>query len=109
MMKNLNKKGMTLVEVILSIAIIGVISVSFLTIFTSGFNMISLAGNRSAAIFNNHAEIEASLNVLGSSTTTTLELILSDGVVIHVQGELEEYTQEIGNISSDITIFKPSR
>jgi prepilin-type N-terminal cleavage/methylation domain-containing protein len=44
-----NKQGLTLVEIIISIAILGIIAVAFLGMFTVGFKGIMSAGRNSQA------------------------------------------------------------
>lgn len=46
----MRKKGMTLIEVVISIAILGIIAASFLTMFSNGFSNIFIAGNRTRAL-----------------------------------------------------------
>lgn len=45
------RKGLTLIEVILAFAIIGIIAVALLTIFNSGLKNILNAGKRTKAVF----------------------------------------------------------
>lgn len=45
----MNKKGFTLIEVIVSLAVIGIIAVAMLTIFNTGLINIVSAGERSSA------------------------------------------------------------
>lgn len=51
-----NKGGFTLIEVVLSIAILSIIAVSFLTIFTSGFSSIYAMGRKTQTM-NNQAQM----------------------------------------------------
>lgn len=53
-----NKKGFTLIEVILSIAIIGIIAIFVVTIFGSGFRNIINSGKRTQEVF----ELESLIN-----------------------------------------------
>lgn len=66
------KKGFTLIEVILSIAILAIISLSFLTMFTNGTIGIAGAGKKSVSHYNAQNKIES--NISDSS-------ILSDSAV----------------------------
>lgn len=45
-----NKKGLTLIEIIIALAIIGILSVSFLPIFTQGFSTVFRMGHRSESV-----------------------------------------------------------
>jgi prepilin-type N-terminal cleavage/methylation domain-containing protein len=51
-MKLNNQKGLTLLEIILSMAILGILAISFLTMFSSGFKSIIKAGNKSVAAYD---------------------------------------------------------
>jgi prepilin-type N-terminal cleavage/methylation domain-containing protein len=53
-----HSKGMTLIEVIVAIAILGIVVVAFLNLFTFGYTHISNAGHRSAAGFQAHQAAE---------------------------------------------------
>jgi len=102
-----NSEGMTLIEVIIAIAIIGIITISFLSVFSTGFSLVNRAGDKSEEVFINHAEIEASLSSFGIDNSSELELKLSDGTVIEVPGEIGVFTQESGKGTTSITIFRP--
>jgi len=52
------KKGMTLVEIIVSIAILGIIAVAFLPVFTTGFSSVFHAGNKSEALYRAQQDME---------------------------------------------------
>lgn len=53
-----NKKGLTLIEVIVTIAIIGIISIPIFTIFNSGLNNIVKAGHRTDSVVDIQKEID---------------------------------------------------
>ena len=57
-----NKKGFTLIEVILSIAILGIISIAFLSMFTSGIVGISNSGKKSESHYTAQSDIEIKIN-----------------------------------------------
>jgi len=50
-----NKRGFTLIEVILSLAILGIIAIPILTVFTNGFSTIFAMGRKTQAM-NNQAQ-----------------------------------------------------
>lgn len=54
-----NKKGSTLVELIIAIAILGIIITSFLGMFSFGFNNITKAGIRTKAINKTQTIVES--------------------------------------------------
>jgi prepilin-type N-terminal cleavage/methylation domain-containing protein len=45
-----NKKGMTLVEIIVAIAILGIMAAAFLTVFVSGYSVIFSMGRKTQAM-----------------------------------------------------------
>lgn len=68
-MKNI-KKGMTLIELIVCLALIGIIAVTFLPMFTAGIKYIANAGNKSQTIYVSQDQTENKL-LNGASTTST--------------------------------------
>lgn len=71
------QNGFSLIEIIVSMAIIGIISITFLTIFTSGFSNIFAAGNKSEALLNSQAVIEDSIAYLTTSNSYNLTIRLN--------------------------------
>ena len=53
-----NKKGYTLIEVVLSLAILGIISIGFLTVAGSNFSFFNKARGISQTVFETQQEIE---------------------------------------------------
>jgi prepilin-type N-terminal cleavage/methylation domain-containing protein len=49
-MKKLNENGMTLIEVIIAMAILGIMVVSFLAVFTNSFSIIFNHGRKSSSL-----------------------------------------------------------
>lgn len=86
-----NNKGMTLVEVIISIALFGIISMIVVTVFTSGILLASKSGDNTKVTGNAGGVLE---NVLGGSTVTV------DGSELQVEG----VTVGTGVYSEDDTI-----
>lgn len=78
-----NKKGFTLIEVILSIALLSIIGIAFLTMFSSGMINITNAGKKSVKTYSAQDSLEKiiydPLNASGSSvsTDTTLNIVFS--------------------------------
>ena len=68
-----NSKGLTLLEIILSMAIFSIIAVMFLTMFSSGFKGIIRAGNKAVAAYDSQQKMTDKIAVadsLGSSEYT---------------------------------------
>jgi prepilin-type N-terminal cleavage/methylation domain-containing protein len=104
------KKGMTLIEVIIAIAILGIIGVAFLTLFTSGFSFITRAGNRSEAGFNTQTQVEQALNnAISTPDLGSLQIQFSDGTTISAIGYKSSQTcPTINGSQATINFFKPT-
>jgi len=88
--KILNKKdGFTLIEIILSLAILGIISVAFLSLFGSGFKFIALSGQKSSSNFNAQSIMESSIS---DDSITPTELTRTTGSSIKLYKSGVEYT-----------------
>jgi len=70
MMKKINKllncKGLTLVEILVAFAILGIITTAFLSLFTNGYKTIFSAGQKTTAVFKTQEVMEG--QIAGSST-----------------------------------------
>ncbi len=99
---NKNKNGFTLIEVIISIAILGIISISLLTLFTTGFKFITNSGRRSADDSDIQTEVENALNS-APDTNTGLVITLPDSSTINGDGEVK--TETSGDVT--VTFFVP--
>lgn len=67
--------GFTLVEIILSIAILGIIAVAFLPIFTTGIKGIANSGSRSKSSYQAQDAIELKQSIGASSTSAPLTIV----------------------------------
>jgi len=109
--KRRNNNGFTLVEVILSLAIIAIIAVSMLSLFGTGLLNITRAGNRTA-----NTEI-ATNNFITNPEPISNEIILTIDLgenladKIEVRGRIGKGTGTVpgsyGNIEVDIESFIP--
>ncbi|SCZ81731.1 type II secretion system protein [Acidaminobacter hydrogenoformans] len=89
MKKYLNQtNGFTLVELIISIALIGLIASFFLALFTSGFANIIGMGNKTKAMNNNAMvimdEIYKTPSLISSVSNDEIDLGYGDNVTINV-------------------------
>lgn len=75
MKKMKNNRGLTLIEVIASLAIFGIVSVGLLSIFTESLLITSRAGARSEAVMNISTEIE---NKLANPTYSSISVLNED-------------------------------
>lgn len=67
--------GFTLIEVILSIAILGIIAAAFIPVFTGGFKGIIFAGEVKTGMFNSQDTIEQQISAetkTGSSVNVAI-------------------------------------
>lgn len=105
-----NKKGFTLIEVILSIAILGIISVAFLSIFTNGLIGIANSGKKSISHYSAQNQIESNINdsadlpsnVITSTENITLKFPGSTNIV---SGRQVDVTYNYGSKSKILTTF----
>lgn len=104
-----SSRGFTLVEVLISIAILAVISVALLLLFNQSFVGIIKSGNKAESIYEGQEDLE---NIITGDVNfdTNEELTLefkdvnnsNDSVTITVQGKTIEDTVE----NADLTFFK---
>lgn len=105
----MKRKGMTLIEVIVAMAIIGIVAISVLTVLTIGFRFIALAGDKSKAGFKAYQEIEKTLTMkdVDENPTNIKLTFTSDGSTINAKGNIESFIQPTKNGRVKITIFQP--
>lgn len=94
----MKKKGFTLIELIISIAILGLISVTFLSIFNMGLINISKAGNRTAAVKEAEKNISTPTEINDFDITVKLP-DKADGIVVTVKGRV--YESKVNILNSD--------
>lgn len=82
-------KGMTLIELIISIAIIGIMIVSFSSIFIGGFKSILKSGKRSKNGMESQKQIEQLISTRPpiSDDNTELEIKFYDNTCIKITGQ----------------------
>ena len=102
-----NKRGFTLIEIIIAIALLGIISVAFLSMFSTGFSIISKAGRRTTSGFSTQTKVEDALNLGTAGTVISasgLNITLPDGSIINGAGKTETITTN----QVTITYYVPS-
>lgn len=105
-----NQKGVTLVEIIVALAILGIISVTFLTIFAGTFKWVIDGGDRGEAVFSAQQAVES--NLVDSSTGSPVTVVIrkQDGSSITVAGKLVEPSGlAAGSVGEDIRTFVPNK
>ena len=99
-----SKNGMTLIEIIVALAILGIIAVSFLAVFTSAFKFIYTAGRKSVAVNQAEQSIESKLAV--GSVSNASSIVLDFGTTsVQVYGELVSQIQAYENGSKDVSLL----
>ena len=108
--KKFNKrKGLSLIELVVSVAILGVVAIAILQLFGSGFVNIVGAGNHSKAQYLAQDVIEQDLNDRTiTSTSNTMQITLHDRI-ISVTGDIKTEQADIGRGSVSVEYFKPSK
>lgn len=107
--KTLNKRGLTLIEIILAMAILGIIAVAMFPVFTGGLVAIMKTGDITDAAFRTSGQIEVMLNERDQDTRLDdrLEFDL-DGTTYSPQGHVEDISHTIKDSEVVITFFFPS-
>src|SRR5690554_6222932 len=108
-----NNKGLTLIEIIVSLAIIGILAVMFLSVFGTSFLSIVRAGVRTRAVgeaaddFNNNPTIVSTKNIevelpvpSGGTSVINIEGSYAKGYVSVNEGS-------IANLEVEIETFIP--
>lgn len=89
-----HKKGMTLVEVIISLALLGILSIVFINAFTMGFTRIIYAGHRTNAVSQAQAFFYTNPSILEKKDILVSLPTSSSNVEITVSG-----SYATGNVS----------
>jgi prepilin-type N-terminal cleavage/methylation domain-containing protein len=111
-----NNNGMTLVEVVVALAILGLIAISMLTMFSTGVYFVIKSGHNSE---NQYYTIQSMENKLADNlvtvpsqiTPTTINnktlLINFDGYTITTQGKVQKISFDDGDYEMVVSTFVP--
>ena len=102
-----NRKGVTLIELIVSLAIFGIIATAFISMFTSSLIWIYGAGDKTEAYSIAQQDIESRIATGDSSDTEDLVLVIG-GESYTIRGGLIETSQSVNQKNSDLRTFVPS-
>ena len=99
------RKGLTLIEVIIALAIIGMISISVMSIFSTGLNNIVKAGNRTVAINEEQKNIDMLIDNYKNidEKEIDLQIIFTENLKIDVKGKIVSSSDD----KTKITTFVP--
>ncbi len=98
-----NRRGFTLIELIVSIAILAIIIIAFMPLFSFSFVNTFRSGNQSEAVYQNQSLLEESYSgaeevegVISTELPQPLEINI-DGVIVRVPGRLIEVSSDYDN------------
>ncbi len=103
---NDNKFGFTLIEVVISLAILTIIVTAFLSLFSAGLLGIYAAGDKGLAYSDAQADLESRIGSREALTADDLILVF-DGDSHSIQGGLVESFQSVGSRNSSLETFIP--
>jgi prepilin-type N-terminal cleavage/methylation domain-containing protein len=111
-MKNkLDNSAFTLIEIIIALALIGIIAISFLTIFSSAYAYLFTAGRKSDAIFAVEKVMESSIASGTSSEANTIAINIG-GRNLEIKGvntsQNQLYENDTKNVSMNMFITNNS-
>lgn len=86
-LKAKSTRGFTLIEIIISIAILGIIVVALLPVFTAGFKGIASAGNKSKTSYQSQDLTEVKIAEGAASSSTSLTIVFPGVASVTMDGE----------------------
>jgi len=103
-----NNKGFTLIELIISIAILGLVAVTFLSIFNMGLTNIKKAGDRTSAVEVAEKHLSYSPEIKDFKITVKLPDISNNNsrIDIEVTGKIYESKEYIGYSNDYVNIIR---
>ena len=104
-----NKKGFTIVEVLVAMALLSLAAVAFIALMSFSVSSIFLAGEKSEKIFDAQGEIESEISAQLPSGDDEVKINFPDEVAddLTITGEKLEITYEYNGGSSSIIYFLP--
>ena len=98
---------MTLIEVIVSMAILGIIAVAFLNIFASGFIGVLSSGKRTEVGYEAQQAVEEAID-LQTSGADKVTIVFPDGPSLEIEGYMIVEEVNNGKEKIKITTFIPN-
>jgi len=103
------KKGFTLIEVIVAVAILAIVVTAFLAMFQSGAVEISDAGKKSTSHYNAQAKMESKISDSSIDGTSMITINLNfSGTTYSVEGRKIDIDYVYGKNSKKLTTFNPN-
>ena len=103
-----NKKGFTIVEVLVAMALLSLAAVAFIALMSFSVSSIFLAGEKSEKIFDAQGEIESEISAQLPSGDDEVKINFPDSADdLTITGEKLEITYEYNGGSSSIIYFLP--
>lgn len=82
-----NQKGFTLIEIILTITMLGILTIGLLSLFLYGYKYITMAGEKSKTVFENQEDTEDLIAQQGSSgSNLTIAITFPGASAVNVSG-----------------------
>ena len=100
----LRQKGFTLIEIVVTIAILGIMVVAFLPLLSNSTSGIFRSGQRGYALYQAQTKIENS--TLGTVTGKTVTISPPSGISISIAGNIRTVTDNGNTVS--LYIFEPN-
>lgn len=98
--------GLTLVELIAAMAILGIILISFLSLFTTALTNVYRSGDQVSALNQASGSVESKVASGTTDYTTTLTLSATDGsVTIEIDGGTASTQSTVNGMSSTMLAF----
>lgn len=104
MFKLRNRKGLTLVEIIISMAILGIVTVSFLTMYTSAITTVFFMGDNNKTVVDSQAVIDRLYQGLDRSMLNDSNE-LSDQIDLLIPEISGQYEVLTGNKDTDFYTY----
>ncbi len=102
MKKHQNEKGFTLIEVVVSLAIIGIMAVSFLSIFSGSLVGVVKSGKIGTAVYTAQTDAEDQLeNSVYSEDSSTTITVNWESENLSVDGNLKTIEADVPNDQND--------
>lgn len=103
-----DRRGLTLIEIMVAIAILAIIVLGALSVLGSGFRMITLSNWHNKSTFDTQTAAEQGLFIKNTNPSAAGVLItFSDGSTVTAPGELRRASQTVNDVAADIWYFQP--